>query len=276
MSQSVEGFRLSDLQELKYFLKEIDEKLVSPVISEELWKETEEKLKTEFQGSICLDNCLRLLSAFQKINRTKYRTDLEEFIRESKYEDFYESHEQIIYISTIHKSKGREFDTVYLMLKGKSMSTEEEKRAIYVALTRAKHNLFVHCNTTIFKNILTSDIGMVEDHKEYAEPTEMLVRLSHKDIYLNYCKNTTKELGRLHSGMKINYRNYFITYKKENGEEIKLARISQKFQRQMENYAEKGFYPEEGIIEFIVSWKGQEDTEEIWIPLVCLKLTKKR
>ena len=273
--QSVEGFRLSDLQELRYFLKEIDEKLVSPVIAEDLWNETVEKLKTEFQGSVCLDNCLRLLSAFQTINRTKYRTDLEEFIRESAYEDFYESHEQIIYISTIHKSKGREFDTVYLMLKGKSMGTEEAKRAIYVALTRAKHNLFIHCNTTIFQNILTSNIGVVRDYKEYAEPTEMLVRLSHKDIYLDYCKNTTNELGRLRSGMKINYRNYFITYRKENGEEIKLARISQRFQRQLEYYAEKGFYPEEGTIEFIVSWKGQEDTKEIWIPLVSLKLTKK-
>lgn len=64
---------------------------------------------------------------FEETNPTKYRTDLEEFIRESNYEDFYPDDHEIVFISTIHKAKGREFDTVYMMLDGNTAATDEEK-----------------------------------------------------------------------------------------------------------------------------------------------------
>ena len=69
---------------------------------------------------------------------------LEEFLKESNYEDFYEEEKGTIFVSTIHKSKGREFDTVYMMLNGNSLGTEAEKRKLYVGMTRAKEALYLY------------------------------------------------------------------------------------------------------------------------------------
>jgi hypothetical protein len=44
-------------------------------------------------------------------------------------------------ISTIHKAKGQEFDTVYLLDDTTPLGNEEEIRVKYVSLTRAKSNL---------------------------------------------------------------------------------------------------------------------------------------
>ena len=70
-----------------------------------------------------------MLKEFESVNnKIKYRTDLEEFIAESNYEDFYEDERESIVVSTIHKAKGREFDYVYLLLNNQFLKTEEEKR----------------------------------------------------------------------------------------------------------------------------------------------------
>ena len=46
----------------------------------------------------------------------------------NQYEDFYvDSEAEVIYVSTIHKSKGREFDSVYMMLKDAHGKNDEER-----------------------------------------------------------------------------------------------------------------------------------------------------
>jgi ATP-dependent DNA helicase RecQ len=74
---------------------------------------------------------------------------LEVFIRESKLEDFFNDNGETIFVSTIHKAKGKEFDNVFLMLENFNPATDEAKRQLYVAMTRAKKNLTVHLNSKI-------------------------------------------------------------------------------------------------------------------------------
>ena len=48
-----------------------------------------------------------MIKAFEVTNpKTKYKSDLEIFIRESRLEDFCGNSNEIIYVSTIHKAKG--------------------------------------------------------------------------------------------------------------------------------------------------------------------------
>lgn len=69
--------------------------------------------------------------------------------------DFEENNENEIIVSTIHKSKGHEYDNVFISLKGMQQLSDEEKRAIYVGLTRAKMHLSVHStfDLIVFSNI---------------------------------------------------------------------------------------------------------------------------
>lgn len=64
--------------------------------------------------------------------------------------------EDAVNLMTLHTSKGLEFSTVFITgleeglfpnanLKNSQMDMEEERRLFYVAITRAKHNLFITC-----------------------------------------------------------------------------------------------------------------------------------
>lgn len=58
-----------------------------------------------------------MLETFSQTNKTKYKSDLIEFIHESHWEDFIDEGKNTVLVSTMHKAKGREFNQVYLMLK---------------------------------------------------------------------------------------------------------------------------------------------------------------
>jgi ATP-dependent DNA helicase RecQ len=114
--QSNDGFQLFNLAEIRFFFKIIDIERTSPVISDSLWQRAKERLQNTYRDSSCLTICCHLIADFEETNRTKYWTDLMEFVKESKLEDFYEDHKGTVLVSTIHKAKGREFDNVYMLL----------------------------------------------------------------------------------------------------------------------------------------------------------------
>ena len=69
--------------------------------------------------------------------------------------DRYDSRMQTVTLMTIHASKGLEFDTVYIpgcedgllpySISGDGIDIEEERRLLYVAMTRAKRQLTISC-----------------------------------------------------------------------------------------------------------------------------------
>lgn len=61
---------------------------VTPVISDNQWKNAIEKLKQQYRNSECLPLILDILTAFAETNARKYRTDFDMFLHESKIEDF--------------------------------------------------------------------------------------------------------------------------------------------------------------------------------------------
>lgn len=72
-------------------------------------------------------------------------------------EDFSDESEQVgVTVCTLHKSKGREWENVYIPgfeqglipMTSKGSDLKEERRLAFVGITRAKHNLFLsHCKT---------------------------------------------------------------------------------------------------------------------------------
>lgn len=271
--QSNDGFRLCKLAEVRYFLKVIDDKPESPVIDDTLWSEAKKKLMEAYAGSSCLSNCLNMLNEFESVNQTKYRTDLEEFIKESNYEDFYADEGEAIYVSTIHKAKGREFDTVYLLLNKFSIQNDEEKRKLYVAMTRAKEALYVHCNTDIFNRYCIDGVIKKEDTKEYNEPYEISLQLTHRDVFLGFFKDKKEIVSRLRSGGELMVNDVFLCAE-INGRTVRVVKFSHGFLEKLKKLINNGYEPVGAKIAFIVAWKGEEDEEESEIILPMLHLKK--
>lgn len=271
--QSNDGFRLYNLAEIRFFLKKIDRKLTSPVISNDIWADAKEQLSFVYQDSSCLSVCQKMIFDFETINSVKYRTDLEEFIKESNYEDFYEEQTEELLVSTIHKAKGREFDSVYIMLDQVPLHTNENKRKLYVGLTRAKKELYVHCNSDIFKNFSLSSVECLRDTEDYPEPKELILPLSHRDVVLDFFKDKKDLIFRIHSGRELQIAGDFLSIELGN-RTVRILKYSQACARRLAELEQKGYQLYKAIVRFVVAWQGEKDDEESAILLPDLYLRK--
>lgn len=272
--QSLDGFHLTDLAEVRCFLNEIRQKAITPSISGEVWKNAKNILKEQYAGSNCLEQCLRALKQFEKVNtRKKYQTDLFEFFSESKFEDFYEENDGCITVSTIHKAKGREFDNVYLLLSDAYPINDEEKRKIYVGLTRAKNQLHIHCNCSLFDDMDLDYVDAQHDDIDYDEPNEIDLMLTHRDVYLDFFKNKQKTVNRLKSGTELLWRDGYF-YVSQNGHDLLVGRLSSGMKNKLATFTEKGYGVKQAYVQFCVYWKGKDDEKETRIFLPELYLAR--
>lgn len=276
--QSMDGFRFYNLAEVRFFLKCIDSKLGTvPVISNEIWNGAKKELENVYGDSKCLENVKNMISDFEQINSySKYRTDLVEFIKESQFEDFYSDDRETIFVSTIHKSKGREFDSVYMMLDHASPKDDADRRKLYVGMTRAKENLFIHCNTDLFDQYEIPNIEKEIDEKQYLEPDEITLQLTYEDVVLDYFRSRKKLVSKLHSGKELFLKDCFL-YVERNGSTIPAAKLSKACVENLEGLAKKGYTPVSAEVRFVVAWKGKDDpkdAEEVAVLLPDIYLKK--
>ena len=244
------------------------------MISDEVWKNAKNILKEQYAGSNCLEQCLRALKQFEKSKHTeKYQTDLFEFFSESKFEDFYEENDDCITVSTIYKAKGREFDNVYLLLSDAYPINDEEKRKIYVGLTRAKNQLHIHCNFSLFDDMNLDYVDVQHNDIDYDEPNEIDLMLTHGDVYLDFFKDKQKAINRLKSGTELRWHDGYF-YVSQNGHDLLVGRISSGMKNKLTAFTEKGYGIEQAHVQFCLYWKGKEDKEETMIFLPELYLTR--
>ena len=271
--QSVEGFSLANLVEIRAFLKTIDGSLQTPVISDELWDRAKQSLNRQYADSACLENCLTLIREFESTHDPKYRRDLQEFIEESRYEDFYTQEAETIFVSTIHKAKGREYDVVCMLLNGTLAQNDEDRRKLYVGITRAKRELRIHCNTPLFTNIQLSGVTLRNNVITYEPPPQLTLQLTHKDVVLDFFKGKKRLIFSLHSGMSLTVSKPYLLAELD-GKPTRVAKLSKAFLAQLAVWESRQYTPDGASVRFLVAWKGQDDTEEI--PVVLADITLRR
>lgn len=274
--QTLDGFNLYQMVEIRYFLDFLDDHADSPVISENVWKEACKNLEKKYKESTNFGICCKMLETFVETYQTKYKTDLEIFIKESRLEDFSEAERGTILVSTIHKAKGREFDCVLMLLDNVNDQSDREKHKLYVGMTRAKNSLFIHYNGDVFNGYKFDDIECIEDNADYMEPEELILQLTHRDVYLDFFKKRISYIQNLIAGKDLIVKDDNAFYAEMGGAEIKIGYFSNAFRAKLARLRAKGFVPDSAKIRFIVLWKGEEDTEEIPIILPDVKLKKNR
>ena len=173
---------------------------------------------------------------------------------------------------TIHKSKGMEFDDVYMLITEPLHLTEDIIRRYYVGMTRAKKRLFIHTNTDIF-DTLPADQRMVDNYP-YEMPNEIVLQLSHKDVNLGFFKSRKKEIIALRPGEQLRFSNNYLFPLNKN---LPIAQLSQKMQTELLSWAEKGYKVSSSTIRFIVAWRPKDapkEEKESAVLLVDLSLIK--
>ena len=106
----------------------------------------------------------------------------------------------LISVKKIPSSSEREFDNIFLMLESIKADNDEIKRQLYVAMTRAKENLYIHLNSNSLDNITAENIERIVDEQIYLPQNEMLIHLTFKDVWLDYFVNRQHLISNLKSG----------------------------------------------------------------------------
>jgi ATP-dependent DNA helicase RecQ len=243
--QATDGFRFVNLAEVRYFIKQLGQS-EEGAVGQEQWDKAKRRTEEAYATSKCLDTVRRFFADFEATHKTYYRSDLREFALESSIEDFIATEDNTVFVSTIHKAKGREFDTVLLLLGGIREMDADMLRAIYVGITRAKHNLFI-CSDASFLS---------------AQPT-IVLPLSMKDVWLDYFRERKEQVLRLRSGDKLNYSNgYLVT---RQGDYV--ASLSKAMRERLKELEEKGYFVVDAEVSYILAWRPREEPLET---AVCL------
>ena len=270
--QSMDGFRFWNMAEVRFFLKHVEANTHTPLISDEVWEMSKRKTFSEYANSSSLCYLHRCIQLFEETNKAKYLTDFKEYVFESSVEDFCDLQNVDVVVSTIHKSKGMEFDDVFLLISEPRHITDETLRRYYVGITRAKQRLFIHTNSSLFDNLNIAKKTI--DRNMYEMPNEIVLQLSHKDVNLGYFKSRKKEVLALRAGQKVYYDNNYLYDLKTNKS---VCQLSNKIQRELCLWREKNYFVSDALVRFIVAWRPKDapkEKKEHAVLLVDLTLNK--
>jgi ATP-dependent DNA helicase RecQ len=262
--QTNEGFNLYNLMEVRFFLEQLHLTEEVYTISDEAWNSGKQALSSVLGKSSKYELCLNLIKDFETIYpNKKFKSDLEIFIRESKLEDFFTENGELIYVSTIHKAKGREFDNVFMMIRNIFPEKDEEKRLLYVGMTRAKQHLRIHLNTDCLQSISVDNLKLIRDTQTHLPPDQLAVQLGYKDIWLDFFIKRQWLVGQLISGEKLRV----IEAGMVNAKGDIVTKFSKDFMEKINKYKDKGYCPSSGCVNFIVYWLKEGANQEVKVVL---------
>ena len=250
VAQSMGGFRFGNLAEVRYFLKQLGEENDAS-ISEEKWHIAKQRTLETYSSSTCLNVMRHFFEDFETTHKIYYRSDLREYIFESKIEDFIATDNQSVFVSTIHKAKGREFDTVYLLSPVPDKKDVNDMRAYYVGLTRAKKNLYLVTNPPV-------------------QYTSISIALDMHDVWLDFFIGRKDIVLRLRSGESLQFNDGYLL----NKQGINIAALSATGKKKLKNWTDKGYEVTSAKVSYILAWHPIESATEYAVCLANLVLTK--
>ena len=188
---------------------------------------------------------------FEVTHKAFYRSDLREFIFESDIEDFIAADDRSLFVSTIHKAKGREFDNVYLLSPVPDGQDINDMRAYYVGLTRAKRNLYLVTNPP-------------------ADYPSISIALGMRDVWLDFFKGRKDTVLRLRSGDSLKYRDGILL----NYQDVSVAALSASGKDKLKAWTDKGYVVTAAKVSYTLAWHPLDSKTEYAVCLANLVLSK--
>ena len=254
LMQSSDVFRFSTLAEVRYFMRIIERNTTSPMISDTTWREAKSKTFGKYASSTTLPYLKRCIEVFEKTSKQMYYTDFKEFMHESELDDFCDLNGSSITISTIHKSKGLEFDEVYMLVAGNFAENDDQLRRYYVGLTRAKKDLYIYTNGHSFdgRSQFATHYYDVED---YPLPDEVVLQLTHRDVSLGFFTSRKEMVLSLVGGDLLECHEEYLCLP---GTRRHVARFSAKMLETIKLWNERGYVISSASVRFVVAWRPKD------------------
>lgn len=252
------GMELQDIAELHWFLSMV-KKPGAVSIDMDSWNGAKAAMEEKFAGSACMDIVKNCLAGFEQEGCSQmYLSDFETYLRESRLETFISGGESEVMVSTIHKSKGCEYDNVHISLKGLRSVTGKERRAVYVGITRARNNLSIHYdNPALFSSAMLSGVHYCTDTADYGQPSEIMLQLGHRDVVLSVYMKNWIPYERLLAGTALTAGGDGMYADFGKGPE-RVVKYSKAFLDKYNAFVAKGYRPSSANVRFQVYWHHED------------------
>jgi ATP-dependent DNA helicase RecQ len=217
---------------------------------------------------------MMIINTFEQTNLRKFQTEFRNYLNEIKIEELYHPDKNFILVSTMHKAKGKEFENVFLLLEDFKLKKAEQQRVVYVAMTRAKTNLFIYTNQNYFNGIKTENLIFENDQAKYEPPGSLYRQTNLENIQLGiYIHNYhIDKVKNLFAGEPLTLKNWEILDKGGNS----LLFFSKAFKEELEKIFQKGYQVKEISIGYIVVWFDKEEGKEYRVVLPKIIFEKVR
>ena len=250
IAQSMGGFRFGNLAEVRYFFRQLG-KSDEIIIPKEKWLDAKRRTLEMYATSSCLNVMQHFFADFEETHQFYYRSDLREYIFESNIEDFIAADDKSVFVSTIHKAKGREFDSVYLLSPVPDEKNVDDMRSYYVGLTRAKQNLYLVTNPPV-------------------QYSSISIALSMRDVWLDYFKGIKDIVLRLRSGDSLQYKDGYLI----NKQGLNVASFSALGKEKLKVWTDKGYEVTSAKVSYTLAWKPIDSDVEYAVCLANIVLSK--
>jgi len=269
-----ENFYLRNLSEIVAFDKYINSLIkYDTFYTEEHFEQALLVMEQKFKGSKNFPLLQKIIDRFLLESEVYYVSQWLAYLDEIQLEDF-ENYTKTVTVSTIHKSKGMEFNKV-IILVNETPKNDEERRLYYVGMTRAKNELTIlRQGQKIFKK--NGSATYIFNNNYYAQKEKVVTLImSLKDIWLGFKANTTDVNYELLAGKNISLemrgnRTKFCLVHNHNV----IGILSKYFHRKLNTYLNQGYYFESSIIEYVVYWQDKDTGKYTKHPLCKIVLKK--
>ena len=209
-----------------------------------------------------------------------------DFLGEIEFDEFEQSHARVT-VSTMHKAKGKEFDTVFVCIENNFIKNPYDARLLYVAMTRAKEKLYIHTKYRFFKRF-----GEFLDKVDYCmqiseNKSQIVFLMGLRDISLanEYAqRGVQKFMPKAGEKVAVIQKQNNIFELRKNG--WCIGTLSKAFGETKTNQEErvstkivqfqkKGYsLINEAVVEYVVEWLNKQNNK-IYIQILCkIKMQK--
>jgi ATP-dependent DNA helicase RecQ len=267
--QTNDGFSLANIYELRVFHAELLRDRSSPSISEDEWIDVRQFFRNRFSEVKHYKTLVEIINRFSIVNpNSKYISDWEMYLKESRLEDFVTVESDMIIVSTMHKAKGREFDNVFIQSGEHQYLSNEDKRLLYVGLTRAKSKLTISCSKDPFERINRELYDQLIDTTVYPKPEKLTLQLTLRDINLGSCERNERHVKLLSTGDTLQIGANDLC----NQAGYQILRFSKTFQARLKLFEQQGYKVAEARVDRLLFWMNKDTGKEALVVLPELTL----
>ena len=275
-----DDFKVAHLREVRRFGELLGEVHKGPgLVPRQAWAQARKAWLEQLATNPHHRDLEDLLALFERTAPQPYdAAEWAAFTREIRITDAVRPEAGTVLVSTMHKSKGKEFDNVFLLLHQAELRTDADRRLLYVACTRARERLVMHTNTPFLPGYTSPAFELVRSTAQHPLPHELHCTLGMRDVYLGANRFNQARIGALHTGDALQPDTTSFPGNEAPGlgtPQGNIVIFSKHFVTdKLQRFQDLGYQLTGGSTEYIVAWYDAKNDRTLEVVLPRLRFAK--